>query len=136
MGKSRGGMTTKIHAVTDGLGRCIDFTLTEGQIHDCTQAERLLEGKRPENILADKGYDADGIRACVRKMGANPVIPPRSCRKTPIEYDTHIYKERHLVENFFQFIKRFRRVGTRYEMSAQNYAGMVTIACILQWIIF
>jgi transposase len=63
-------MTTKIHAVTDGLGRCIDFTLTEGQIHDCTQAERLLEGKSPENVLADKGYDADAIRACIRKMGA------------------------------------------------------------------
>jgi transposase len=136
LGKSRGGMTTKIHAITDGLGRCVDFTLTEGQIHDCTQAERLLEGKSPENVLADKGYDADAIRACVRKMGANPVIPPRSCRKTPIEYDTHIYKERHLVENFFQFIKRFRRIGTRYEMSAQNYAAMVTIACILQWVIF
>ena len=106
LGKSRGGVTTKIPAVTDELGRCIDFTLTEGQIHDCTQAESLLEEKSPENVLADKGYD------------------------------THIYKERHPVENFFQFIKRFRRIGTRYEMSAQNYAGMVTIACILQWIIF
>lgn len=129
-------MTTKIHAVTDGLGRCIDFALTEGQIHDSNQAEILLEGKRPENVLADKGYDSDVIRACVKRMGANPVIPPRSHRKTPIEYDAHIYKERHLVENFFQFIKRFRRIGTRYEMRAQNYVGMVMIACILQWIIF
>lgn len=129
-------MTTKIHVVTDGLGRCIDFTLTEGQVHDCTQAEVLLEGKNPENILADKGYDSDTIRAYVQAMGANPVIPPRTCRKTLIEYDTHVYKERHLVENFFQFIKRFRRVGTRYEMTAQNYSGMVTIACILQWTIF
>lgn len=129
-------MTTKIHAITDGLGRCIDFTLTEGQTHDCTQAELLLEGKNPENVLADKGYDSDSIRAYVQKMGANPVIPSRSCRKAPIEYDAHVYKERHLVENFFQFIKRFRRVGTRYEMRAQNYAGMVTLACILQWVIF
>jgi transposase len=136
LGKSRGGMTTKIHAVTDGLGRCIDFTLTEGQIHDCVQAEALLEGKNPENVLADKGYDSDAVRACVKKIGANPVIPGRTCRKAPIEYDTHVYKERHLVENFFQFIKRFRRVGTRYEMTAQNYFGMVTIACILQWLIF
>jgi len=129
-------MTTKIHAVTDGLGRCIDFTLTEGQIHDCTQAEALLEGKHPENVIADKGYDADLIRVCIRESGAHPVIPSRSCRKTPIEYDTHVYKERHLVENFFQFIKRFRRIGTRYEMSAKNYAGMLMIACILQWVIF
>ena len=129
-------MTTKIHAVTDGLGRCIDFTLTEGQIHDCTQAEVSLEGKNAENILADKGYDSDVIRVCVQKMGANPVIPPRTCRKTSIQYDTHVYKERHLVENFFQFIKRFRRVGTRYEMTARNYGGMVMIACILHWAIF
>jgi transposase len=105
-------MTTKIHAVTDGLGRCIDFTLTEGQIHDCTQAEGLLEGKSPENVLADKGYDADAIRACVRKAGANPVIPPRSCRKAPIEYDRHIYNEQ-LFEfwiNLFDFfgLKYFR----------------------------
>lgn len=129
-------MTTKIHAVTDGLGHCIDFTLTEGQVHDCSQAEVLLEGKNPENIVADKGYDSDAIRAYVQTIGAKSVIPPRTCRKTLIEYDTHTYKERHLVENFFQFIKRFRRVGTRYEMTAQNYAGMVTIACILQWTIF
>ena len=56
MGSSRGGVTTKIHAVTDGLGRCIDFMLTEGQIHDCTQAESLLEGKSEENVLSDKAH--------------------------------------------------------------------------------
>jgi transposase len=129
-------MTTKIHAVTDGLGLCIDFSITEGQVHDCTQIEGLLNGKNPENVIADKGYDSDSIRTAVRKLGANPVIPPRSLRKDPIEYDAHIYKERHLVENFFQFIKRFRRIGTRYEKSAQNYASMITIGCILQWLIF
>ena len=129
-------MTTKIHAVTDGLGRCIDFSITGGQVHDCTQAEELLEGKNPENVIADKGYDSDSIRTAVKKLGANPVIPSRSSRKNPMEYDTHIYKERHLVENFFQFVKRFRRIGTRYEKSVQNYIGMVTIGCILQWLIF
>ena len=59
LGRSRGGMTTKIHAITDGLGRCIDFKLTEGQVHDSTQAVELLKGKSPENILADKAYDSD-----------------------------------------------------------------------------
>jgi transposase len=129
-------MTTKIHAVTDGLGRCIDFILTEGQIHDCTEAESLLEDKSPENVIADKGYDSDSIRGCIQRSGAKVVIPPRTCRKTMIAYDAHVYKERHLIENFFQFIKRYRRIGTRYEMKAQNYAGMVIIACILQWVIF
>ena len=61
-------MTTKIHAITDGLGRCIDFTLTEGQTHDCTQAELLLEGKNPENVLADKGYDSNSIRRYCQKL--------------------------------------------------------------------
>ena len=129
-------MTTKIHAITDGLGRCIDFTLTEGQVHDSTQAEELLKDKKPENILADKAYDSDAIRGQVHICGANAVIPSNAARSERIEYDAHIYKERHLIENFFQFIKRYRRVGTRYEMSAQNYAGMVMIACILQWLIF
>ena len=129
-------MTTKIHAVTDGLGRCIDFTLTEGQAHESTQAEELLKDKKPENVIADKAYDSDAIREHVHMCGANAVIPSKACRRERIDHDAHIYKERHLVENFFQFIKRYRRVGTRYEMSAQNYAGMVMIACILQWLIF
>ena len=136
MGKSRGGITTKIHAVTDGLGRCIDFLLTEGQVHDSTQAEALLKDKKPENVIADKAYDSNAIREQVNMCGASAVIPSNASRKVRIEYDAHTYKERHLVENFFQFIKRYRRVGTRYEMSVQNYAGMVMIACILQWLIF
>ena len=136
MGKSRGGITTKIHAISDGLGRCIDFSLTEGQVHDSTQAEALLKDKKPENVIADKAYDSNAIREQVSMCGANAVIPSNSSRKVRIEHDAHLYKERHLVENFFQFIKRYRRVGTRYEMSARNYAGMVMIACILQWLIF
>ena len=115
-------MTTKIHAITDGLGRCIDFKLTEGQVHDSTQAVELLKGKSPENILADKAYDSDVIRERVNSCGANAVIPSNSARATKIEYDTHVYKERHLIENFFQFIKRYRRIGTRYEMTSRNYA--------------
>jgi transposase len=129
-------MTTKIHAVTEGLGRCIDFLLTEGQVHDSVLAKALLQGKNPENVIADKAYDSDAIREQIREMKANAVIPTKAPRKEVIKYDKHTYKERHLVENFFQFIKRFRRVGTRYEMNAQNYAGMVMIACILQWAIF
>lgn len=129
-------MSTKIHAVTDALGRCIDFRLTEGQVHESTVFEKLFIGKAPENVLADKAYDSDAIRESINRLGANAVIPPKSCRKQVLEYDKHTYKDRSLIENFFQFIKRYRRIGTRYEMAAQNYAGMVTIACILQWLIF
>ena len=136
MGKSRGGITTKIHAKTDGLGRCIDFLLTEGQVHESTQVEALLGGKEPENIVADKAYDSNKIRDFIKDMGSKAIIPPNKSRAEQIYYDKHIYKERFLIENFFQFIKRFRRIGTRYEMKGQNYAGMMTLACILQWLIF
>lgn len=136
LGTSRGGTTTKIHALTDGLGRCIKFTLTPGQVHDSTQLESLLEGERCENVLADKAYDSNSIRTYIESMGSIPVIPGKKNRIEKIQYDKHIYKERHLVENFFQFIKRFRRIGTRYEKHAQNFAGMLIIGCILQWSIF
>lgn len=129
-------MTTKIHAETDGLGRCVDFLLTEGQVHESTQIKALLQGKEIENVIGDKAYDSNEIRAFLTAMKSTAVIPCNAARKTTIDYDRHIYKERHLVENFFQFIKRFRRIGTRYEMKAQNYVGMVTLACILQWLIF
>lgn len=105
-------------------------------MHESTQAKILLEGKGPENVVADKAYDSNEIRSFIEKIGAKAVIPSRASRIKPIEHDRHIYKERHLIENFFQFIKRFRRIGTRYEMRMRNYAGMVTIACIMQWLIF
>ena len=120
----------------DGLGRCIKFILTAGQVHDSTQLENLLDGERCENVLADKAYDSDAIRRYIETIGANPVIPGKKNRVEKIDYDRHTYKERHLVENFFQFIKRFRRIGTRYEMHAHNFSGMITIVCILQWAIF
>lgn len=110
--------------------------LTEGQVHESTQAKALLDGKKPENIIADKAYDSNDIRGFIKEMGSQAVIPSNASRVNRIEHDRHIYKERSLVENFFQFIKRFRRIGTRYDMKAQNYAGMITIACILQWLIF
>ena len=98
--------------------------------------EELLKGEECENVLADKAYDSDAIRKYIEAMGANPVIPGKQNRIEKIDYDKHTYKERHLVENFFQFVKRFRRIGTRYEMHAQNFIGMLTICCILQWAIF
>ena len=122
--------------MTDGLGRCIDFLVSEGQVHESKKVKTLLQGKKTENVIGDKAYDSNEIRAFISEMGAKAVIPCNASRKMMIDYDRHTYKERHLVENFFQFIKRFRRVGTRYEMKAQNYRGMVTLACIVQWLIF
>ena len=136
LGTSRGGTTSKIHALTDGLGRCIKFILTPGQVHDSTQIIPLLKGEKCKNVLADKAYDSEQIRSYIESMGSSAVIPGKKNRIQPIDYDKHIYKERHLVENFFQFIKRFRRIGTRYEKHAQNFISMIMIGCILQWCIF
>jgi transposase len=110
--------------------------LTEGQVHESTQAKTLLEGKKPENVIADKAYDSNEIRGFIKEIGAKAEIPSNASRIPLIKHDKHIYRERCLVENFFQFIKRFRRIGTRYEMKMGNYWGMVTIGCIIQWLIF
>jgi len=114
----------------------VNFLLTEGQVHESRQLKPLLQGVEVENIIGDKAYDSNEIRAFIAEIGSDAVIPCNASRKVDIDYDHHVYKERHLVENFFQFIKRFRRIGTRYEMKAQNYYGMVTLGCILQWLIF
>ena len=87
MGRSRGGLTTKIHLLTDGLGLPLDFLISGGQINDCTQAVALLSTRKAEAVLADKGYDADAIVEHVEAMGAKAVIPPKRNRKVQREYD-------------------------------------------------
>lgn len=136
IGKSRGGRTTKIHAVVDALGLPIDLHITEGNCHDISQAERLLSGKESENVIADKGYDSNSLRDIIRDSGRSIVIPGRSCRREEIIYDKHLYKERHLIENFFGRIKHYRRVATRYEAKIEFYRAMVVLACVLVWLQF
>ncbi|HYQ91529.1 MAG TPA: transposase [Candidatus Competibacteraceae bacterium] len=100
LGRSRGGFSTKIHALTDALGNPLDFVLTSGQAGDITQAEALLPDDPMDAVVADKGYDADAFVATVSARGAAAVIPPRKNRQQPREYDWHLYKERHLIECF------------------------------------
>jgi transposase len=136
IGKTRGGWGTKIHAVVDGLGYPIDIRITEGQRNDCTQAIELLKNKSSENVVADTAYDSDEIRKLLIETGRNAVIPNNPCRSQKHYFDKHIYKERHLVENFFQKIKNLRRIATRYEKTLQMFQGMVLIACILVYVMF
>jgi transposase len=112
----------------------VHLHLTEGQVHDVTQAERLLEGVHNANVIADKGYDANAVTDQAHAQGCVPVIPSRACRKQPREFDRHLYKERCLVENFFQRIKCNRRVAMRFEKLAVNFLGMVQLAAILVWL--
>ena len=85
-------------------------------------------------MLADKGYDANAFIALVRNQGAVPVIPPRSNRLEQRSYDRHLYKDRNLIERFFNRIKQFRRIATRYEKLARNFNAMITIVCTFIWI--
>ena len=134
LGRSRGGFSTKIHAVCDSHGNPLRFILTGGQRNDCTQALQLLEGLRAEAVLADKGYDADYIVEAAKSMKAIAVIPPKSNRKVQREYDKELYTERNLVERLFNKLKHFRRVATRYDKTAAAFLAFIHIASICLWL--
>ncbi|WP_420893849.1 IS5 family transposase [Sphingomonas sanguinis] len=132
IGRSRGGWTTKIHALTDVIGRPYALMLTAGNVSDVKAAPALLErAGRMRYLLADKGYDADRLRRSLRDAGAVPVIPGRRNRKRVIRYDKERYRGRHLIENAFCRLKDFRRVATRYDKLAANFLSGVAIATAL-----
>ncbi len=123
-------MSTKIHVATDALGNPVRLLFGPGQRNDITKAHDLVEGFAAEAVIADKGYDADHLREAVRKREAEPVIPSKSNRRAPLPYDKALYKERNLVERFFNKLKQFRRVATRYDKLLANYRGFVLLAAI------
>ena len=134
LGRSRGGFSTKIHVSVDGLGNPLRFILTGGQQHDITQAEELIAGYAGEHVLAEKGYDAQEFRQHILDLGMMPVIPPRSNRKEPADYDRHLYRERHLVECFINKIKHYRRIFSRFEKLDTRYLGFLHFTAALIWL--
>ena len=130
MGRSRGGLTTKIHALTNQDGLPIRFELTPGQANDAPVCKVLLTCLQPgQAVLADKAYDADWIREMIWEQGAEAVIPPRSNRKLPKDFDEDLYKQRNKIERFFGRLKSsFRRIATRYEKTANNFMAMIKLA--------
>ena len=133
IGRSRGGLTSKIHIAVDALGNPLRFILTPGQWHDITQAEDLVEGLQGEHLLADKAYDSDEFRDHIDEAGMEAVIPPNRSRSRAIPYDKEVYKERHLVECFINKIKHFRRIATRYEKTDTAYMAMLFLAGAVIW---
>lgn len=134
LGRSKGGFTTKIHVVVDALGQVLRFSLTPGQRHDITQASDLLEGFSGSNVIADKGYDSNVLISQLEKQSCTPVIPARSNRKKPRQYDEHLYKEKHLIETFFNKLKHFRRIFSRFDKRASSYAGFIAYASFILWL--
>ena len=135
MGRSRGGLTTKIHALTNQDGLPLRYELTPGHAHDAPPCEQLLDGLQPgQHVLADKAYDADWIRKMIWEQGAIDVIPPKSNRKLPAAFDAEIYRERNKIERFFGRLKAsFRRIATRYEKTSANFMAMIKLASVRQW---
>ena len=120
-GRSKGGLTTKVHMVTDGLGNSLRILLSSGNKNDICMTQMMLEpfDLRGKLILADKRYDSDIFVRWIEERGGIAVIPSRITAKHPRNTDWHIYKERHLVENLFLKLKHHRRFATRYEKKAR-----------------
>ena len=135
MGRSRGGLTTKIHAVVNENGLPLRFELTAGQAHDARPCQTLLQGLQPNQVvLADKAYDANWIREMIYAQGAKACIPSKSNRKQPQRFDKSLYKQRHQVECFFGRIKKsFRSIATRYDKYSTNFMAMIKIASVRLW---
>ena len=106
---------------------------TAGAVADCTQADKLVQGIDAENLLADKGYDSDAFADGLEGCGITPVIPPRMGRKAPRGYDKYLYRLRHLVENAFLELKRWRGIATRYVKNTSSFLAAVHIRCIAIW---
>jgi transposase len=131
LGRSRGGVSTKIHVAVDGLGKPTKIFLSPGQDHDVTKAPHLIRDCQAEKVIADKAYDSAELIAQIEAQGATPVIPPRKNRSEPRDYDRAEYKKRNVAERFINVLKQCRRVATRYEKTARNFLGFVLLASTL-----
>ena len=137
VGQTKGGLNTKIHVIVDGLGNPVAFLLSPGNDNDSTHAIELMRmtDLTGSNLLGDKAYGTKEILAYIKELGAIVVIPPKSNVKEPWEVDYYLYKERHLVECFFQKMKWFRRVAIRYDKLDKSFLTFVYMAAIMIWLL-
>ena len=135
MGRSRGGLITKIHAVVDAEGRPIRIALTPDQAHDGTAAEELLVDLKPgATLLADKAYDSNAIRDQAQEQDVWANIPPKSNRKGSFVFSAFLYRYRNLVERFFNKLKQFRGIATRYDKNPDNFLAAIKLVSARIWI--
>lgn len=137
MGRSRGGLTTKIHAIVDAGGLPVVLKLTEGQAHDGKSAADMLDhiGKG-QILLADRAYDSDALRRNLAERGAWANVKPMPGRVNIPAFSPFLYRYRNLVERFFNKLKHFRAVATRFEKHDANYLALVKLAAARIWIRF
>ncbi|GAB1716401.1 MAG: hypothetical protein NTAFB05_14430 [Nitrobacter sp.] len=134
IGRSRGGRTTKIHAVVDGQGRPLAIEITPGQRGDLRVVLPLLSGLPAARLCAaDAAYDSDGFRLFLRQRGTLPVIPNNPTRKRTHPFDAEAYKLRNRIERMFCRLKDWRRIATRYDKLARNFEAAINIAAVITW---
>ena len=135
MGRSRGGLTTKILALVDANGLPVVLKLTEGQAHDGRSAADMLASLGKGQILmADRAYDSDALRKTMNARGAWANIRPMPNRVNVPAFSPFLYRYRNHVERFFNKLKHFRAVATRYEKHAANFLALVKLAAIRIWL--
>ena len=131
IGRSRGGLTTKIHALVDALGNPVELMLTPGQAHDLTCAKPLIESVDPDALIGDKAFDADWFIDALSERRITPVISSMPDRSINRACDFALYCERNLVERFFNKLKHFRAIATRYDKLARNFLAGVHLAAAI-----
>jgi transposase len=137
VGRSRGGLTTKIHAVVDANGNPFTLKLTEGQAHDGCSAQDMLDSVGPGQILlADRAYDSDALRDALAIRRAKANIKPMPNRVNIPKFNKKLYRKRNLVERFFNKLKHFRAIATRFEKHDANYLALVKLASARIWMRF
>jgi transposase len=135
MGRSRGGLTTKIHALVDGQGLPIWLHLSEGQASDCRQADLALEAVPKGSIfLADKAYDSGPLRDALAAQGSFANIPAMRHRRQSFPFSAFLYRYRNLIERFFGKIKQARGIATRYDKRADNFMAAIKLLSVRLWI--
>ena len=127
-------MSTKIHAAGDALGNPVRLIGSPGQRNDIAFAHELVDGFIADATLADKGYDADHLCDRIAETGSEVVIPPKRNRTVQRSYDADLCRERNIIERFFNKLKQFRRVATRYDKLLANFMGFVKLAAIAIWL--
>lgn len=129
-------MTSKIHAIVDALGNPLRYQISAGNTNDCVVGYEMLQQENVvgKNVIADRGYDTDQILEYLTALQANAVIPSRKHRKVQRNTDWYLFKERHLVECFFNKLKHYRRLATRYDKKVSSFLAFLNLASIMLWL--
>ena len=134
IGRTKGGLNTKLCALVEGEDRLMAAVLAPGQTYEVEAAAPLLEKLRQVLLVGDKGFDADALRRQMLAQGCVASVPPRSGPRAPAWYHRGFYRQRHKIENFFQRIKVYKRISARYEKLALTFLSFILLGAIFDWL--